>query len=73
MDRITSRVDISWEQNVPGIVKDDIDRDPQYNEYLYYEADDYDNVEMEMEVDEAMPALLDAPRAQGLPVGGNRR
>ena len=46
-------VDISWEQRVPLIQPDDMDKDLFYNQYLYQEADDYDDKE-EMEIDDRM-------------------
>ena len=48
-------VDISWEQWVPSIQLDDVDKDPLYNQYPYQEADDYDDKEEEMEIDYQMP------------------
>ena len=47
-------VDLSWAQRVPLIQQDDIDKNPLYNEYLYQEADDYDDEEEDMEVDNGM-------------------
>ena len=47
-------VDLSWEQWVPLIQQDDIDKNPLYNHYLYQEADDYDEEEEEMEIDNRM-------------------
>ena len=48
-------VDLSWEQRVPLIQQDDIDKNPLYNQYPYQEADDYDDEEEEMEIDDRMP------------------
>ena len=48
-------VDISWEQRVPLIQLDDMDKDPLYNQYPYQEANDYDDDEEEMEIDDRMP------------------
>ena len=47
-------VDISWEQWVPLIQPDDVDKDPLYNQYPYQEVDDYDDEEEEMEMDDWM-------------------
>ena len=48
-------IDLSWEQRVPVIQQDDIDKNPLYNQYPYQEADDYDDKEEGMEVDDRMP------------------
>ena len=48
-------VDISWEQQVPLIQPDDMDKDLFYNQYPYQEADDYDDEEEEMEIDDQIP------------------
>ena len=48
-------MDISWEQQVPTIQPDDIDRNLLYNQYPYQKGDDYDDEEEEMEVDGQMP------------------
>ena len=48
-------VDISWEQWVPSIQLDDMDKDPLYDQYPYQEVDDYDDKEEEMEIDDQMP------------------
>ena len=48
-------VDISWEQRVPIIQPDYIDKDLLYNQYPYQEGDDGDSDEEEMEVDNYMP------------------
>ena len=47
-------VDISWEQRIPLIQPDDVDKDLLYNQYPYQEADDYDDEEEEMEIDDQM-------------------
>ena len=52
-DSTQGLVDISWEQRVPSIQLDDVDKDPLYNQYPYQEADDYDHEE-EMEIDDQM-------------------
>ena len=48
-------VDLSWEQQVPLIQPDDIDKNPLHNQYPYQEADNYDDKEEEMEIDDWMP------------------
>ena len=53
-DSAQGLVDISWEQWVPLIQLDDMDKDPLYNQYPYQEADDYDDEEEEMEIDDRM-------------------
>ena len=45
-------VDLSWERWVPLIQPDDINKIPLYGQYLYQEADDYDDEEEEMEIDD---------------------
>ena len=54
IDGIQGLVDLSWNQRVPQVQPDEIDRDPRYNQYLYQEADEYEEDE-EMEVDERAP------------------
>ena len=46
---------MSWEQRVPLIQEDDIDKNLLCNQYPYQEADDYDEEEEEMEIDDRMP------------------
>ena len=48
-------VDLSWTQRVPPLQQDDIDKDPLYNQYPYQEADDYEDEEEDMEVDDWVP------------------
>ena len=48
-------MDLSWNQRVPQIQPDDIDRDPKYSQYLYQEADEYEDEEEDMEVEEWAP------------------
>ena len=48
-------IDVSWEQRVPVIQQDEIDKNPLYTQYPYQEADEYDDEEEEMEVDDRMP------------------
>ena len=45
-------MDLSWEQRVPLIQQDDIDKNPLYNQYPY--QDDYDDEEEDMEIDDQM-------------------
>ena len=45
-------IDLSWSQRAPQIQPDDIDRDPRYSQYPYQEADEYEEDEEDMEVDE---------------------
>ena len=52
LDGIEGLVDLSWMQQVQQIQQDDNDKDPLYNQYLYQEADDYDDDKEEMEVDD---------------------
>ena len=54
-------VDLSWEQWVPLIQLDDVYKDPLYNQYPYQEADDYDDDEEEMEIDDRMPGNARMP------------
>ena len=54
-DGIQGLVDLSWEPWVPLMQQDDIDKNLLYNQYLYQEADDYDDEEEEMEIDDRMP------------------
>ena len=51
LDGIWDLVDLSWNQWVPQVQPDDIDKDSRYNQYQYQEADEYEEDE-EMEVDE---------------------
>ena len=46
---------MSWEQWVPPIQPDDVDKDLLYNQYPYQERDVYDDDEEDMEVDDRMP------------------
>ena len=67
-DSAQGLIDISWEQRVPPIQLDDIDKDPLYNQYPYQEADVYDDNEEEMEVDDRLPGgAMDACMAT--PIG----
>ena len=49
-------IDLSWEQWVPVIQQDDIDKNPLYTQYLYQEAGEYDDNEEEIEIDDQMLA-----------------
>ena len=55
VDGAVGMVDVSWSQRIPGIVEDDIDKDPHYNQYPYQEGDDLD-YEEDMDVEEAPAA-----------------
>ena len=35
-------VDLDWSQRTPNLQPEDVDRDPQFNQYPYQEGDDYD-------------------------------
>ena len=48
-------ISVSWEQWVPPIQPDDIDKDLLYNQYPYQQVDEYDDDEEELEVDNRMP------------------
>ena len=52
LDGAQGLIDLSWSQRAPQMVMDDIDRDPRYSQYPYQEADDYEEEEEDMEVDE---------------------
>ena len=52
LDGARGLIDLSWSQQAPQMLSDDIDRDPRYSQYLYQEADDYEEEEEDMEVDE---------------------
>ena len=50
LDGTRGLIDLSCSQREPQVVTDDIDRDPRYSQYLYQEADDYEEEEEDMEV-----------------------
>ena len=52
LDGAQGLIDLLWSQRAPQMVTDDIDRDPRYSQYPYQEADDYEEEEEDMEVDE---------------------
>ena len=52
LDGARGLIDLSWSQQVPQIQPDDIDRDLRYSQYPYQEADEYEEDEEDMEVDE---------------------
>ena len=54
-DSTQGLVNVSWLQRVPPIQPDNIDKNLLYNQYPYQEADDYDDDEEDMEVDDRMP------------------
>ena len=45
-------MDLSWDQQVPQIQPDDIDKDLKYSQYLYQEVDEYEDEEEDMIVEE---------------------
>ena len=51
LDGIVGMVDVSWTQRIPGIVEDEIDKDPRYYQYLYQEGDE-DDGEEDIDVEE---------------------
>ena len=55
LDGAQGLIDLSWSQRAPQMQSDDIDRDPRYSQYPYQEADDYEEDEEDMEVDEWVP------------------
>ena len=55
VDGTRGLVDLSLDQRVPPIQLEDIDKDPRYNQYPYQEADEYEEDEEEMEVDDQTP------------------
>ena len=55
LDGTQGLIDLSWSQQVPQMQSDDIDRDPRYSQYPYQEADEYEEDEEDMEVDERAP------------------
>ena len=52
VDGIHGLLDLSWFQWAPQVQPDDINKDPRYSQYLYQEADEYEEDEEDMEVDE---------------------
>ena len=55
LDGARGLIDLSWSQRAPQVQPDDIDRDQRYSQYLYQEADKYEEDEEDMEVDEQAP------------------
>ena len=55
LDGARGLIDLSWSQWAPQMQLDDIDRDPRYSQYPYQEADEYEEDEEDMEVDERAP------------------
>ena len=55
LDGTRGLVDLSWNQWVPQIQPDDIDRDLKYSQYPYQEADEYEDEEEDMEMEEWAP------------------
>ena len=56
LDGAQGLVDLSWTQRAPQIEPDDIDMDPKYSQYPYQEADEYEDDEEDMEVEEQAPS-----------------
>ena len=52
LDGAQGLIDLLWSQQAPQMQSDDIDRDPRYSQYPYEEADEYEEDEEDMEVDE---------------------
>ena len=52
LDGARGLIDLSWSQQAPQIQSDNIDRDQRYSQYPYQEADEYEEDEEDMEVDE---------------------
>ena len=55
LDGARGLIDLSWFQWAPQMQPNDIDRDPRYSQYPYQEADEYEEDEEDMEVDEQAP------------------
>ena len=55
VDGVWGLLDLSWSQQAPQVQPDDIDKDPRYSQYPYQEADEYEEDEEDMEVDEWAP------------------
>ena len=51
MEGVIGMVDVSWTQRIPGIVEDEIDKNPRYYQYPYQEGDE-DDEEEDMDVEE---------------------
>ena len=62
LDGTRGLIDLSWSQRAPQIQLDDIDRDPRFSQYPYQEADEYEEDEEDMEVDEWAPGKTGSTR-----------
>ena len=62
LDGARGLIDLSWSQWAPQMQLDDIDRDPRYSQYPYQEADEYEEDEEDMEVDEQVPGKTGSVR-----------
>ena len=62
LDGTRGLIDLSWSQRAPQMQPDDIDRDPRYSQYLYQEANEYEEDEEDMEVDERVPGKTGSTR-----------
>ena len=60
LDGAVGLVDVSWNQKIPDIEEDTIDRDPRYNQYPYQEGDDADEEE-DMDVEGPTASDTGAP------------
>ena len=61
LDGAQGLIDLSWSQQAPQMQPDDVNRDPRYSQYPYQEADEYEEDEEDMEVDEWVPGKLVVP------------
>ena len=61
LDGTWGLIDLSWSQRAPQMQLDDIDRNLRYSQYLYQEADKYEEDE-DMEVDEQVPSKTGSAR-----------
>ena len=73
IDGARALLDLSWSQRAPQVQLDDIDKDPRYLQYPYQEADEYEEDEEDMEVDEWAPdkaggACMAAPNQHPAPL-----
>ena len=62
LDGTRGLIDLLWSQRAPQMVTDDIDRDLRYSQYPYQEANDYEEEEGDMEVDEWAPGKTGSAR-----------
>ena len=62
LDGTRGLIDLSWSQQAPQMQPDNIDRDPRYSQYPYQEANEYEEDEEGMEVDERVPGKTGSAR-----------